>query len=125
MKEKIWSDSGHGTSDYVESYKRKMNFHVINSGKISRSKFISIVSKITHDSKSWLYEHTMLAGNDMQYLYPIDDDKIVFLTQYPRSINDILLKFDFNGNLVWMRNDISERDQKMIFEKYGELKNEF
>ena len=120
-KEKVWSKTGHGTSDHIEDDKNKLQFHVINSGKISRSKFISIVSKITHDSKSWLYEHTMLAGNDMQYLYPIDDDKIVFISQNPRSVNDVLLKFDFNGDLIWMRNDIGETFKKMIFEKYGEL----
>ena len=124
IKEKIWSEGGHGTTDHIESYKdrEKLHFHVLNSGKISRSRFISIVSKITKKSKSELYEQVMFAGNDKQFLQPSDDDKIVFTARLPKSVNDVLLKFDFDGNLIWMRNDMSNLDKKMIFEKYGELK---
>lgn len=123
-KEKIWEERGHGYTTEVDFPDGKRTYHLINSGKISKNKFINSVTKITGDSKTWLYEHVLLAGNDMKYLYPDDDYQIVMIKQFPSSINDVLLKFDLYGNLIWMRNDISEKDKKVIFEKYGELKQD-
>jgi len=116
-KKRRWATRGHGCSETANFGRDRYNFHIINYGFISKAKFIKLVSKIINEvSTSWLQDRTSAAGNDIKYISNKDKDLILFIDTNKK---DIAIKYDTDGNLVWINPKFGKKFKKQVGENYS------
>lgn len=116
-----WSKSGHGLTHTMTVKRDRFDFHVIDYGFISKTKFAKIIAKIIHaGSHSSMLDFIMYAGNDIKFFKPDEKELIYFIKR-----DMVWMKFDHYGKLVWISPEFtkSQKDElKKRFKNYTETK---
>jgi len=120
-KKRIWSDTGHSCSHQIDIWYNGSHHgfdgDFINYGFISKSKFLKILAeKMNVGSFDWLRDRSGdSAGNNFKLISPDDKDKILYVDDLR---DEVILKFDLEGKLLWIHPKLTKRQKK-------ELKQEF
>ncbi|MCV0393669.1 MAG: hypothetical protein K5790_10345 [Nitrosopumilus sp.] len=115
-KKRLWDSGGWGINRDIWVGKNRFDFHFIDYGFISKTKFAKILTTILpfETVSSMLSYGVYHAGNDRKFFMKDEEKEMIYAVRN----NRVQLKFTHDGELVYISPEFNSTQKKELKEKY-------